>query len=180
MSEFRSMTIVAMRGNDFRTVVLEDHHDVSVVERVQGAADIAGYEIVSVVVDGWDFEEEMWPHIDHASNIPAFFEAVKNDPHNVDVICAWLTVNDAADVENWEDSIHLSGQDSEAVVREWASIFHKVYEETGSLGYSSEYVKTDPFPSWMEIDWEETLEGIARDNSSSVVEFHGLTYYFGE
>lgn len=180
MSEFRSMTVAVERNGEFHTLTLEDGHDFGTVERLETIADMAGWEVVSVVVDGWDFTEEMWPHIDHMSNIPMLFETLCNNPYQADIICAWLTVNDCADVDSWEDASYFYGQDSETIVREWADAYYRVYEETsGRYAFSSEFVKADPFPDWLEIDWDETLSNIARENGSDVVEFNGMTYYFG-
>lgn len=181
MSEFRSMAVTIQRGNeDFHTLTLEDGHDFGTVERLEVFANERGWEVLSVVIDGWDFTEEMWPHIAHMSNIPALFETLCNDSYSVDDICAWLTVNDCADVADWYGSIRYSGLDAESIVRAWTEDFHTVYEETpGRYAFSSEFVRAEPFPSWLEIDWDETLYNIAKYESAEVVEFNGMTYYFG-
>jgi hypothetical protein len=179
MSEFRTMAVTVQRGEDFHTITLDDTHDVSIVERLENLANSREWEIVSVVIDGWDFTEEMWPHIGHMSNIPLLFQALCDDPYQADVICAFITVNDCADVDTWEDCIYLSGTDHEEVCREWAEAFYKVHEQVATRYYEAVYAPTDPFPSWMELDWRETLDNIASEESSSVVEMFDMVYYFG-
>lgn len=180
MSEFRSMDITVMRNEEFRTITLTDDHDPYTVANLATAADYSGYEVVSVVVYGYDFTEEMWPHIGHLYNIPVLFEAFKDSPNNADDICAFITVRDCADVDNWADTLMIFGQTHEEVVRNWTEIFHKVYRKTCNGYYETIYVAADVFPSWMVINWEDTLDQLARDNSSSVTEFNGYIYYFGE
>lgn len=170
---------VTENGGDFHTITVDDTH-AGRLDDVMDTFERAGYEPVSVFIDGYDFQEDMWlKHIGYASNIVPLFNALCADSYSADAICAFITERDCADVEDWHDSIYFSGTDYESVVREWAEIGHKVYEETASDHYRSDYVSTDPFPSWMELDWEETLNNIAREESSSVVEFAGMVYYFG-
>lgn len=184
MSEFRSMTITVARnvtenGGDFHEITVDDTH-AGRLDDVLYAFERAGYEPVSVFIDGYDFQEDMWTkHIGFASNIVPLFDALCAESYSADIICAFITERDCADVEHWYDSIYISGTDHESVVREWADTFYKVYEEKEGQYYQSDYVSVDPFPSWMEMDWEETLNNIARENSSSVVEFAGMVYYFG-
>lgn len=184
MSEFRSMTITVARnitenGADIHEIKVDDTH-AGRLEYALSAFESAGYEIVSVFIDGYDFQEDMWlKHIGHASNVVPLFDALCADSYSADIICAFITERDCADVETWHESIYFSGTDHESVVREWAQSFHKVYRETATDYYSSEYVETEMFPSWIEMDWEATLNNIAREESSSVVEFAGMVYYFG-
>lgn len=196
MAEFRSMTVVVQSTKTFtetgkdvptyelphlHTIELEDHHDTSQVEMLFDRLDMAHYKLVSLVVDGYDFTEELVKHVYHLSNVSVFFTALINDPYCADVICAFVTERDCADVENWADSVYFSGLTHEDIVREWAEIFHKVYEPIG-WGYSGpqDYVEAPAIPSWATMDWADTLDTIARNNSSSVVEFGGMVYYFGE
>lgn len=169
-------------GGRFHEITVEDHHDSSTLGEVMDCFDEAGYELVSVVIDGWDFTEDMYKHVKWLSNIVPLFEALCDDLYQADMICAWLIENDCADVANWADHVCVSGTSYEDVVRDWVGIFHKVYEQVPSRNYYGEpvYVETDPFPNWMEIDWEETLHQIARENSSSVVEFNDMIFFFGE
>lgn len=179
MSMFRSMTITVARnvteeGGDFHEIKVDDTH-AGRLEYALCAFESAGYEIVSVFIDGYDFQEDMWlKRIGYASNVVPLFDALCADSYQAGIICAFITERDCADVENWRESIYISGKDHESVVREWASMFHKVYRNN-YFGY----VQTDAFPSWIEMDWEETLNNIAREESSSVVEFAGMIYYFG-
>lgn len=183
MSEFRSMTItfakdVSENGGRFHEITVDtDHADR--LEYVMAALEGANWVVVSVLIDGYDFSEEMWSkHIGHASNIVPLFNALCVDPYQADTICAFITVRDCADVEKWQESIYLSGTDHEWVVREWTDNFYGVYQEV-SKAYHEEYARVDPFPSWMSVDWEDTLNRLAREESSDVVEFNGMIYYFG-
>lgn len=187
MSEFRSMSITVGKeltdtGGRFHEITVEDHHDSYILGEVMIRFADAGYELVSVVIDGWDFTEDMYKHVKWLSNIVPLFDALCDDIHQADTICAWLIENDCAYVANWDDHVCVSGTSYEAVVREWTEIFYKVYERVVSRFYFEDltYTETDPFPDWMEIDWEETLHKIARENSSSVVEFNDMIFFFGE
>lgn len=209
MSEFKSMSVVVQSPKTFiepvklsplksfwhrvtgkdvptvefphlHTIELDDTHDASMVENLFDRLDTAEYELVSLIVDGYDFTEEMVKHVHYLSNVPLFFEALINDSYNADVICAFITERDCADVENWMDPIHFSGSSHEEVVTEWMEVFHKVYTPVYRSYRDDDYVETAPVPSWMTVDWEDTLDSIARDNSSSVVEFGGMVYFFGE
>lgn len=183
MSAFRTMTItfarnVTEKGGDFHEITVDDTY-AGRLEHTLDAFENAGYEVVSVLIDGYDFSADMWEeHIGHASNVPLLFDALCADSYSADIICAFITVMDCADVENWADSIYISGIDHETVVRGWAYVFNKMYSNV-SKAFREEYAETDPFPSWMAIDWEGTLDNIASENSSSVVEFFGTVYYFG-
>ena len=208
MSEFRSMTLVVQSPKTFiepvklsplknlwhrvtgkdiptmefphlHTIVLDDSHDVSTVESVIGRMIMADYELVSVIIDGWDFEAEMQKHVEYLSNIPAFFEALMDDTYQVDFIWPFITMEDCADVLSWTDRVFFSGTCYEDVVRQWAESFHRVYEETaGHYAFSSNFVATDSLPSWMDLDWEKTLSNIARECDSYVVEFADCVHYF--
>lgn len=170
---------VTENGGHFHEICVDDVHAGRLQDSLS-AFETAGFEIVSVFIDGYDFQEDMWlKHIGHASNVVPLFDALCADSRSADIICAFITERDCADVESWHESIYLSGTDHESVVREWAEVFHKVYQETATDYYSSEYAETDAFPSWLELDWEATLNNIAREESSSVVEFSGMVYYFG-
>lgn len=209
MSEFKSMTVVVQSTKTFtvpvalsplkrlwyratgkdvptyelphlHTIELDDTHDASQVEMLFDRLDMAQYELISLVVEGYDFTEEMVKHVYHLSNVPIFFTALCNDSYSADIICAFVTERDCADVENWADVVYFSGLTCESIVREWAEIFHKVYEPVKQSFYESDYVEAPSIPEWATMDWEDTLDTIARDNNSSVVHFGGMVYYFGE
>lgn len=184
MSKFCRMHIafgkdVTESGGHFHNVTVDEDYDVYAVGSVVLALTNAGFDVMSVVVDGYDFIEEMWKHIKHSSSIQPFFEALASDIYSADIICAFILENNAADATEWTDTIYFHGEDHEAIAREWADIFHKVYEEVPVRFGETTYERVDVFPDWMEIDWEETAESIARDNQSSLVEFNGYYYYFG-
>jgi len=184
MSEFRSMTItvakdVTENGGYFHEITVEDGHNSDTLLNVLNACDDRGYEIVSVFIDGYDFIEEMWHKIGHISNLVLLFETLCNDIQQAGVICAFIQENDCADVDSWHEHIYIEGMTHEQIVREWVEVFHKIYRENSKSYYESDYVETETFPSWMVIDWEETLKEIAEQESSSVVAFAGNLYFFG-
>ena len=207
MSEFKTMTVVVQAPGGFtvpvkfspvkrtwyyatgkpvpteefphiHTIELDDTHDVDSVENLFDRLDMANYELISVVVDGYDFTEEMVKHVAYMSNVPMFFEALVNDTYAADTICAYILENDCADVNNWDDSAHFSGQDAEEIVTEWMEVFHQVYEPV-RRSYTEQYVPTAPVPSWLSVDWEDTLDNIRSESGGSVVEFAGYLHYFG-
>jgi len=186
MSEFRGMTITFARnvtenGGDFHEITVDDIHAYRLNDVVFAFSD-AGYEIVSVMIDGYDFQEDMFvKHIgsyNANSDVIALFDALCEDVYAADTICAFITVRACADVDNWQDTVNFSGMTYADVVCQWVASFHKVYSEQVDR-YNTFYEETDPFPRWMEIDWEATLQNIAREYSASVVEFNGMVYYFG-
>ena len=58
---------------------MEDHHDSYILGDVMIRFADAGYELVSVVIDGWDFTEDMYKHVKWLSNIVPLFEALCDD-----------------------------------------------------------------------------------------------------
>lgn len=185
MSEFKSMTIVVgrdlprfnIRGGHYHTITVDQDHDAMILADVIDRFDRAGYELLSVIVDGYDFAEEMVKHVRYMSNVPLFFEALQNDKYQADVICAFITVDDCADVESWHDRIIFYGPDYESVVLEWSDTFDKVYQRHSNGFYDAFYTETSRIPSWASVDWEDALNTIARDNSSAVIEFGGSVFY---
>jgi len=159
------------------TIELDDSHDVGSVESLFERLNMADYELISVVVDGYDFTEEMVKHVAYLSNVPLFFETLTEDPYAADVICAYILENDCADVDNWDDPFHASGENAEEVVTEWMECFHRVYEPV-YRSYREEYVPTASVPSWLSVDWDDTLENICRETGGTVVEFAGWVHYF--
>lgn len=179
MSEFTMTAVFGRNDVDFHTITLNSAHNPIIFMDVLDRFATAGYEILSVIVNGYDFENvELVRHIKFYSNLAVFFEALYDSPHQADMVCAFITVNDCADVDNWTDRVYFSGGTHEEVVRSWATVFHKVYEERPKGYYDTEFVSVDALPSWMDINWESTLENIASKESSVVTEFGSGVYYF--
>lgn len=184
MSYFRSMTIAFGRnvtedGGDFHTISVDSDHDYDILESVIDTFLNASYDVLSVVIDGYDFEEDMWEHIGYASNIPGVFQALCQDAYSADDICAFLLENDAADADQWEDGIRFSVGSYEEFVKEYAEIFNRVYSESGKPFGQCTYVEAPAFPDYLVIDWEESAEAIAAADSASLVWFNDYLYYFG-
>lgn len=181
MSEFREMSVTVQRGDEFRTVILDETHDVSVVERMGERALRIGYEIVSVVVSTHMFDLEMLEHVggDDMEGICTLLETLSDDAREADVILAYTTVADIADVPSWQDKIIFSG-DAESICQEWAEAFERRYQETsGDSPFVSQFVAAPSWPEWLEIDWESSLDSLARREGADVVELEGMFYYFG-
>lgn len=168
---------VTENGGDFQTFKFETW-DADITEMLDSMSD-NGWERVSVIVEASEFEAEISKHISSTDDILNVLEALENDTWQAGYVVAFLMCNDTADVTNWTDRIYMSGSDAEALVREWADTFHMVYQPERQGYYSApEYKLTDPFPSWMVLDWDKTLDKIANDNHNSVVEFDGELYMF--
>lgn len=164
----------------FHTFELDDSHDVASVELLFDRLNIQDYELVSLVVDGYDFTVEMLKHVKFLSDVYVFFNALVTDSYSADIICAFLMNEDVADVDSWPDRVYFSGTDHEDVVNQWTDVFHTVYQPHYSdyASYAVSYERTDSIPSFVEVDWEETLNKIAQENDSYVVEFENMVYYF--
>lgn len=167
---------VTETGGDFQTFKFETW-DADITEMLDSMSD-NGWERVSVVVEASEFEAEINKHISSTDDILNVLETLENAAWQAGYVVAFLMRNDVADVTNWTDRIYMSGSDAEALVREWADTFHKVYQPHIRHYYDVEYKEIDPFPSWMVLDWDKTLDKIANDNHNSVVEFNGELYMF--
>lgn len=188
MSEFSSLEITLARnydenGGDFRTLKVDDTHEGRLWDALFALYRI-DYEVVSAVVDGYDFLEDIWEWIDqdNVNHLVEAFDALCADKHSADIIVAFLSVMPSAEVSTWYDSVYFRGADYEEVVREWVATFHKRYEEIGRGYYETAYVEAEVFPDWMATDenfWIDTLDNIANQNGSTVVEFNTEVFYFG-
>lgn len=190
MSSFSSLTIAFVRNvdadnpdaGDIHTISVDADHDpdtlFDVVERLTGA----GYDYVSVWLDTAMFAFEIRQHIPEHTDIVPVFEAFKNDPHDADNIAAFLIAEGCGDIDSWEDRIWVTGITYEEVVTEWAEIFEKRFEETSKrsrYGVSeTAYVSTAAIPDYLVIDWKETAEYIAREESNNLVEMCDMIYMF--
>ena len=185
MSEFSWMEVTFGKnldesGGDFHSVKINDVHE-GRLHDVVACFLSNGYEIVSVVVDGMNFLQEMSQHI-APEDLGDAFDIMCSFSTNVDAVVAFLHVRDSADILNWDDSILIQGSDHEDVVRGWTELFHKRYEEVTENRYDSRFVEAEVFPDWMATNtefWRDSLDNIAQKESSDVVEFNDEVYYFG-
>lgn len=169
---------VTTEGGEFQTFQLETWDDE--IEDMLNGMEADDWERVSVVVEASEFEAEINKHISDTEDVLNVLEALERDARQAGYIVAFLMCNDTADVLSWTDRIYMSGPDAESLVREWAEVFHHAYEqEANNYSWSTvEYKRTDPFPSWMVLDWNKTLAAIADEHNNTVVEFDGEIYMF--
>lgn len=184
MSYFTDMTVAAGKFDinseswHFHTITVDDDHDADNVAYVIERFVSSGYEILSVVIRTSSEEVDMWKHIGYASNIAPVHEVLSANKWDAESILAYLTVNDAADVDEWEDGTRISGCTHEELVSEWVEVYAPtVYELTGPY-YSKNYAEAAKIPDFLVVDWEETAEYIARENGLSLVDYNGTLYYF--
>jgi hypothetical protein len=190
MAQFSSLEVTLLRGNvdenggDFRTLKVGEIHE----GRLHGALASLysiGYEVVSAVVDGASFVEEIWDSIDQGSitDLCDAFDTFCAEEYNVDIVVAFLKEMPSSEVLNWDDHVWFRGSDHEDVVRQWTEVFCKRYEQVaGENHWDLKFVDADMFPDWMATDdsfWKNTLENIASQESSVVIEFNDEVYYFG-
>jgi hypothetical protein len=162
MSDFRELRVVFNKGERFVNVNLNEDHDTYRFEGVYSRLIGAGYEMVSVVIDGNSFEYEALKDLSSERDVIELFDQLKESDYDAHTIAAWLTVDESANFSNMTYAKLAEGSCLEYL---WAAV-----EE-----YQEEMLN---IPSWVVLDAEETVTAYADYYGYELVEFEGWFYIF--
>lgn len=177
MSQFSKLDITFNKGERFRTITLDADHESYAWSTTVGDFDNpdfvdhsglwevfnrfvdCGWEMVSVVVDGSTFQYEALRDLSRPIDVVELFDALKEERVDAHTICAWLTVDETANLANLEDSVHAEGSSLE-------TLFDSVMEYE------------DVNHGWLVVDKEASAEAYAEYYGYELVEFEGWYYLF--
>jgi hypothetical protein len=180
MSQFSSMTLTFNKGEHFHSVRVDAGHEPYAWESPinedfsggyvshSGLWDVycrfvrANYELVSCVIDGSSFEYEALKDLSNHSDVVDLFEALKEQTYDAHTICAWLTVDETANLSNLEGCCTAEGGNHSDL---WNAV--QDYEEGNVM-----------VPSWISIDPEDTCDSYADYMGYELVDFEGYYYIF--
>lgn len=156
-----------------------DYTDHAGVREVCQRFSMAGFGVTSLVVHLTSAQADFTSQAPTPENIAALHEALKDG--DAERICAYAFAVSLDNVDSWEDALCIHQETAQDVIREWLDIYQPRYEEqSGKYAFSDPvYVKTDPIPDFLDIDWRASLEALARDNYCTVVGFAGELWLFG-
>jgi hypothetical protein len=175
MSLFSSMTLTFNKGDHFHSVRVDEDHETSgwsffaddsfteyrdhsglteVYNRLIGA----GFELVSCVIDGSTLQYEALKNLSDHRDVMDLFDALKDSDYDAHTICAWLTVDETANLDNLQGSVMYEGNS-----------YTRIWDEISS---------EENIPGWVVADPQETCETYAEYNGYVLVDFEGYIYIF--